>query len=452
MPINPAIAMGVQPLQLPDPLAQYGKIAAIQQAQNQNALASYQLGAARREEAAQNALSDAYRAAYDPTTGGYDINKLRGAIISAGAGARLPGIEKQFGEIKVQQLTQQKLEGNIAKNKSDLIDASLKQSRSFLDTIDPSSPDAADQYRRWHKANHSDPILGPVLAARGITAEQSNAMIEQAIQQGKLPQLIAQSMLGTEEFMRQNKPTTQVINQGGQQQVVQIPGLGGAPTSVGTYKDVPLPPDVEQQRARLASAGASKNITQVNAYTPASETAQKEYISAVSDERKSLRNAPDALKNIDAAKKLIPSASAFMGKGGEPLLAAASFLNNRLGLAINTQGVTDATVLRTRLFEGILDNLKKLDSQPSQEQQRVLSQAVGNLGTDPAALGQILDRISETVQDRVARYNLDVSEAERRGIKFPFKPQIDLAIPGAQKSQEPSSVRSQADAIIRGGR
>jgi hypothetical protein len=168
--------------------------------------------------------------------------------------------------------------------------------------------------------------------------------------------------------------------------------------------------------------------TKVNAYVPASETAQQDFIKSATEERKALRNAPDTLKNIDAAKKLIPSASTFMGAGGEPLLAAASFLNNRLGFAISTKGVTDATVLRTRLFEGILDNLKKLDSQPSQEQQRVLNEALGNLGTDPAALGQILDRIAETVTTRVERYNTDVTEAEGRGVKFPFKPQITMPV------------------------
>lgn len=170
----------------------------------------------------------------------------------------------------------------------------------------------------------------------------------------------------------------------------------------------------------------------------------------MSKERTALRNAPDTLKNIDAAKRLIPTASGFMGKGGEPLLAAASFLNNRLGFGINTQGVTDATVLRTRLFEGIMDNLKKLDSQPSQEQQRVLAEALGNLGTDPAALGQILDRIGETVQDRVSRYNADVDEAEKRGVKFPFKPQIQLpaapkaapSIPGAAPAAAPLYARN----------
>jgi hypothetical protein len=202
--------------------------------------------------------------------------------------------------------------------------------------------------------------------------------------------------------------------------------------------------ELEKRGIKKASAGAAQ--TNVNAYVPASVEAQKQYIQDIAKERTVLRTAPDTIKNIEAAIKLIPTASTFMGKGGEPLLAAASFLNNRLGLSINTQGVTDATVLRTRLFEGILDNLKKLDSQPSQEQQRVLSEALGNLGTDPAALEQILNRIAETVADRVDRYNTDVNESEARGIKFPFKPQITLPqrqrATGSASSQIPTSASS----------
>jgi hypothetical protein len=197
---------------------------------------------------------------------------------------------------------------------------------------------------------------------------------------------------------------------------------------------------LESRGVKKASAGAAQ--TNVNAFTPASVEAQKQFIQDVAKERSVLRTAPDTIKNIEAAKKLIPTASTFMGKGGEPLLAAASFLNNRLGFGISTQGVTDATVLRTRLFEGILDNLKKLDSQPSQEQQRVLSEALGNLGTDPAALEQILNRIAETVTDRVDRFNIDVTESESRGVKFPFKPQITLPqrprVAGSAASQIPT--------------
>jgi hypothetical protein len=166
--------------------------------------------------------------------------------------------------------------------------------------------------------------------------------------------------------------------------------------------------------------------TKVNAFVPASEQAQKDYIGNIAEERKALRNAPDTLANISEARKLIPSAATFMGTGGEPLLAAASFLNNRLGFGIKTEGVRDATVLRTRLFESILENLKKLDSQPSQEQQRVMQQALGSLGTDPNALPLVFDKMEEAVRSRVDRYNVDVTEAEKRGVKFPFRPQINL--------------------------
>jgi hypothetical protein len=398
-------------------------------------LAQYQLGTAKREEESVNALNEAYAKSYDPKTGKIDRNLLRETLAKGGFGSKLPAIEKTLSELDKEALLVKKTQGEVdlqpgalAKQQTELLDARLKQSRSFLDTLDPADPNAPAEYIKWHEANHADPIIGPALKAQGVTVDQSRAKIQAAIARGPqaFADLINGSKLGTEKFMELNKPTTSTVDQGGQKQMFQTPGLGGKPVSVGTYSDVVLPPLVEAQKSRIANAGAARNVTNVNAFTPASVEAQKQFVQTASDERKQLRNAPDALKNIQAAKKLIPTASTFMGKGGEPLLAAASFLNNRLGFGISTQGVTDATVLRTRLFEGILENLKKLDSQPSQEQQRVLGEALGNLGTDPAALEQILDRIAETVEDRVSRFNTDVSEAEARGVKFPFKPQITL--------------------------
>ena len=53
------------------------------------------------------------------------------------------------------------------------------------------------------------------------------------------------------------KPSNLQINQGGQTQVLQMPAFGGAGTSVGTYADVPLPKVVEEQKSRIAKAGAS---------------------------------------------------------------------------------------------------------------------------------------------------------------------------------------------------
>lgn len=260
MAVNPAIAMGVQPLQLADPLAQYGKFAAIQQAQNQNALAQYQLGAAQREEASQNALNEAYKAAYDPQTGAIDINKLRQSLSTGGFGSKLPGIEKSMAELQKERLTQKKLEGEVAAQpvaleaaRARLVDDKLKQARGFLDTINPMDPNAPAQYIAWHEANHRDPVLGPLLTARGITVDQSRARIQQAIQQGPqaFAELLNQSKLGTEKFMEMNKPVITQQTLGGTVRAIQTPGLGGAAAVVpGSVADVTMTPAQVEQNKR----------------------------------------------------------------------------------------------------------------------------------------------------------------------------------------------------------
>mgnify|MGYP001266358948 CR=1 FL=1 len=220
MALDPSISLGVKQLEAPNLLAQYGQIAAIQNARNQNALAQYQLSTEQRKDASTNALNAAYQAAYNPATGEIDVNKLRSTVAASGFGSELPGIEKTL------------LEGQKAR--TELVDAKLKQSRAFLDTLDPTDPNAPQQYMAWHQANHADPVLGPALAARGVTADQSMTRIQQAIAAGPqaFAQLINQSKLGTEKFMELNKPTTTSQNLGGQVRLIQTPGLGGASTVV----------------------------------------------------------------------------------------------------------------------------------------------------------------------------------------------------------------------------
>jgi hypothetical protein len=167
-----------------------------------------------------------------------------------------------------------------------------------------------------------------------------------------------------------------------------------------------------------------------------------------------LKNAQPTLDNIEKAKKLIPGAQGFMGPGGQPLLAAASFLNNRLGTSINTTGVTDAEELRSRLFFGILDNLKKLDSQPTKTQQDALQQALGSIGTDPSALPRVLDAFGDSIRTKVDLYNQEVTDAETRGVKFPYRPQIRITprapLPGESAAQIPASAPSRAPATSAG--
>ena len=227
MALDPNIALGVRPMELANPLAQYGQVAQIQNAQNQNAMAQYQLESAKREQESVNALNQAYAKAYDPKTGQIDANALRQSLAGGGFGSKLPAVEKGLLELG-------KLKTETQKAETDLVDSKLKQSRQFLDTINPLDPKAPEQYLAWHQANHSDPVLGPALKARGVTAEQSMARIQQAIQSGPqaFADLINQSKLGTEKFMELNKPSTFAQDTGTGGRVMSRPGLGGAATVV----------------------------------------------------------------------------------------------------------------------------------------------------------------------------------------------------------------------------
>jgi len=120
MALNPNISLGVKGLEIANPLAQYGQIAAIQGAQNQNQLAQYQLGAAQRAEATQNVLADAYSQSIDPDTGKINYNKLTGLLAKGGGGAQIPGIEKTRRETEAAALAAKKTEGEIAKNEYEL--------------------------------------------------------------------------------------------------------------------------------------------------------------------------------------------------------------------------------------------------------------------------------------------------------------------------------------------
>lgn len=239
MAVDPNIAMGYRGVELQNPLAQYSQFAAIQNAQNQNALAQFQLGSAQRAETKDIARTNALARA------GTDDNAIATALLQAGD-------LKGYSEfLKTRRETQ--------KFDVDLADSKLKQSRLFLENV--TTP---EQYIAWHEANHKDPILGPMLAARGVTADQSRARINAAIQQGPeaFAQLVNESKLGTEKFMELNKPQNITQDLGNVSRIVSIPGLGGAPSTLSTTGKEMTPGEsamlpIRQQTANAATSQAT---------------------------------------------------------------------------------------------------------------------------------------------------------------------------------------------------
>ena len=242
MPLNPNISLAVRGIELQDPLAQYGKVAAIQGAQQQNQLAQLQMQQVQREQESTNALNRAYQEAYNPQTGEVDVNRLRGSLATGGFGSKLPAIEKGLVELGTARTTQQK--GEV-----DLLDAKLKQSRQFLETLDPTSPGAAEAYMQWHKANHADPVIGKALEARGITVDQSMARIQQLLNTpGGLNRLINESKLGTEKFMEMNKPQLSTTDVGGQVVSRTFQPLTGDLKTIATQTKTMAPGEADRIR------------------------------------------------------------------------------------------------------------------------------------------------------------------------------------------------------------
>ena len=120
MALNPSISLGVKGLEIANPLAQYGQIAAIQNAQNQNQLAQFQLGAAQRADLATAAQNELYARHFDPTKGAVDVNAFVAEAAQRGQGGIIPGFLKTEAERKAAATTLKKTEGEIAKNEFDL--------------------------------------------------------------------------------------------------------------------------------------------------------------------------------------------------------------------------------------------------------------------------------------------------------------------------------------------
>lgn len=411
MPIDPRISLGVQPIQLADPIARYGQLATIQNAQNQNALAQYQLSTAQREQETVNAMNEAYAKAYDPATGKINRNLLRETMARSGFGSKLPGIEKTLTEADKEQALLEETQGKVKAQGVELLDKKLKQSRAFLDTLDPANPNAPAAYLQWHQANHADPIIGPALKARGVTADQSLAQIQAAVDKGPqaFADLINGSKLGTEKFMELNKPSTTTINQGGQTQLIQTPGLGGAPKSVGTYADVPLPANVFEQKKAIARAGAA-NISNVQEKAEAQDYGKllvKDFEGVKTQASVAARSLPAIESNLAILDKGFDTGFATETKAaGAKVLAA-------LGVKDAANYATDAQTFLANANAAVLQRqLEQKGPQTESDAQRITATGA-QLGNTKEANKFVLNVAKAQLQRDVEQRNFYASWREK---------------------------------------
>lgn len=240
MAINPSIALAVRPPEFADPLAMYGKVAAIQQAQNQNALAQYQLGAAQRAEAKDIARTNALAQA------GADDNAIGNALLRSGD-------LKGYADFMKSRRETQKAE-------SDLFDSSMKQIRDVWGRV--RTPDEA---LAVHDATHRDPIIAKRLAAMGITETMGRQQILDAARDpAAFAEFVKRAQLGAEKFVELNKPQLSTKDTGGQIVDRTFEPLTGKITDLNTTKKTATPGELlvdQRARDRLQQEMATGTLT-----------------------------------------------------------------------------------------------------------------------------------------------------------------------------------------------
>ena len=82
----------------------------------------------------------------------------------------------------------------------------------------------------------------------------------------------------------------------------------------------------------------------------------------------------------------------------------------------------------------------------------MLTQALGNIGTDPDALPQVLNVAEDIIRNRVTLYNEEVTGAEEKGVKFPYKPQIKIPDIKSEGTGAPAEAPAKAPAAKPTGR
>jgi hypothetical protein len=150
------------------------------------------------------------------------------------------------------------------------------------------------------------------------------------------------------------KPTTTVIDQSGQRQLVQTTPFTGAVKTLGTYADVPLPPAVLAQKKEVARAGAS-NITQTTE-KKFSEVFAGKMAETDINKMTTAEKAPELAASANRIIDLVKQGNVFTGPIADVKLNIARALN--VAGASNEEKIANTESLISATGQSTLDAIK----------------------------------------------------------------------------------------------
>lgn len=245
MPADASIYGMIRPVQPANQLEQLAQVMQIQGLQRQGELGQYTLKKAQRSDDETNALAQAIR-------GGLDLSTQEG---QRQAYSVAPTIAPSY--IKT-NLDAQKTRAEVSKAQTEATTKAVEAHRAAL----PNDPQGA---ALWLQAAYQNPDLKPLTSTLPLEQAISNIPTDPAGFQNWRNQMA----LGMTKYVELNKPTTNVVNAGGAEQIYQTPGLGGTPSLVQSVQKTVSPDAVLQAKtSRDNNAATIKKDLQVAGMAP----------------------------------------------------------------------------------------------------------------------------------------------------------------------------------------
>lgn len=224
MALDPSISLGVRGVELQNPLNALAQFSQIQNAQNQNAMAQLQM---REAEAAAQEKNMLRR--LDPTAADYESQLFK---VNPQLGI---AFRKEAATTAAQKAAESKSLTEAAGSKQKLLNQALR---------DISGRPSDANIIAHTEDIQSSPLFSTEEKAKALATQQRLLAIPFAERQAYL----ASQGASASEL----KPSTQTVNRAGATDIVRLPAFSGAPTTVGSYADVPLPADVQAQKIAIA--------------------------------------------------------------------------------------------------------------------------------------------------------------------------------------------------------
>jgi hypothetical protein len=224
MALDPNIALGVRGIEVPNPVAQYAQMAQLQNMQTQNQLHQMQMREAEATAQERNALRQ-----LNPMSPDYEAQLFR--------------LNPQLGiSYRKEAATTAAQKAAEARSLAEAAGAKQKMLGQAWRDI---SGRPSDANITAHLEDIADSPLYDAAEKAAITKRAASLL---AMPFAERQMYLAQQGASASEL----KPTVQSVDQYGQKRLLSVPAFGGAPTTIGTYEDVPLPGPVQNQKIQIA--------------------------------------------------------------------------------------------------------------------------------------------------------------------------------------------------------